>query len=94
MNTPKPPKRTIVKAPVISFREIIEQQMAALAALAGGRLLDKEELQLFKTMTEAYVTLTPDEKHNLSSSSIIVPDLETTQDVAELLKLASQPARR
>jgi hypothetical protein len=90
----RPPKRTIVKPPVVSFREIIEGQLAALAALAGGRLLDKEELQIFKTITEAYVTLAPDEKHNLSSSSIIVPDMETAQDVAELLKIANQPVRR
>lgn len=90
----KPPKRTIVKPPVISFREIIEGQLAALAALAGGRLLDKEELQVFKTISEAYVTLPTDEKHNLSSSSIVVPDMETSQDVAELLKLASHPVKQ
>jgi hypothetical protein len=94
MSTPRPPKRTIVKAPVISFREIIEGQLAALAALAGGRLLDKEELQVFKTITEAYVTLGPDERHNLSSSSIVVPEQETVRDISELLKLASQPVKR
>jgi hypothetical protein len=94
MSTPRPPKRTIVKPPVISFREIVEAQLAALAALAGGRLLDKEELHLFKTIAEAYVTLSPDEKHNLSSSSIIVPEQETTRDIAELLKLATSQVRK
>lgn len=94
MSNPRPPKRTIVKPPAISFREIIEGQLAALAALAGGRLLDKDELTVFKTMAEAYVTLAPDEKHNLSSSSILVPEQESVRDITELLKIASEPIKK